>query len=571
MFLPVNLDEMKKKGWEQCDFILVTPDAYVDHPSFAMAVLGRFLEKNGYKVGILSQPGWQDPKSFLSLGEPRLAWGVSGGNVDSMVLNYTANKKRRMEDEYSENGNAFFAGTEKSIKNKIRPDHTVLVYTNAIRQISKNKPIIIGGLEASLRRLAHYDHWSESVKRSILFDAKADILGYGMGEYPLLEILQNLEKQIPCSALQIASTAVIRSSLDSLSDYLILPSYEEVKKDKKAFGEAYRIFYENKDQKILVQKQDTRYLVQFPRREMRREELDQIYDLPFERNPHPVYKNPIPAFDMIKESVTSHRGCFGNCSFCSITFHQGSKIISRTPDSVLNEVKKLSQMSYFHGAVSDIGGPSANMYASYCKIGGCASFECLNQNGKACRNLVSGIQNYSELLKKACLVNGVKHVFIGSGLRFDPVLMDEGFLTQVIEKHTSGQLKIAPESGSDKVLKLMKKPAKEVFEEFKKIFDRILKKLHLRKRLIPYIIIGHPGEGEKEVLETLSFLKKNELEGNQFQIFTPSPMTLSSTIYYLGYNPLTGEEIKTEKQMRVLESAKKKLVNRNPGKDSYGK
>lgn len=561
MFLPTNQNEMRERGWTQCDFILVSPDAYVDHPSFAMAILGRFLEKNGLKVGILPQPRWQNPQSFLELGVPRLAWGVSGGNIDSMVLNFTSNMKRRNEDEYCDEGNSFFPGTEKSVKNKIRPDRAVTVYCNLIRQVSKGVPIIIGGIEASLRRLAHYDYWSNTIKRSVLFDAKADILIYGMGEYPLLELLQNLENNVAIENMRIKNTALILKEVSGLENPLILPSFDEVKSDKKSFAKAFADFYQNNDRQILAQKQDTRYLVQFPRRESTETELDFIYSLDFERKPHPRYHH-IPAFEMIKDSITAHRGCYGKCSFCAIHSHQGTKIVSRSQKSIFNEIKKIAQKPDFKSSLSDIGGPSANMYASYCKKGGCENPNCLNKNGETCPFLVSGIEEYSKLLSSALKIKGIKNVFIGSGLRFDPILMDEKLLTQILKNHSSGQIKIAPESGSDSVLKLMNKPLASVFQSFKNLADKIARKEQISRKIIPYIIVGHPGEGEKELEETLKFLKTNQLEGNQFQIFTPTPMTLSSAIYYLEFNPLTGEKIKVEKNMKTIESWKEKLVNR---------
>lgn len=570
MFLPTSLEEMKSRGWDQCDFILITPDAYIDHPSFAMAILGRFLEKHGFKVGILSQPKWQDPQSFLALGEPKLAWGISGGNMDSMVLNYTASKKRRKEDLYSEGGNPFFPGTEASIKNKIRPDRVLTVYANQLRQVSKNKPVIIGGIEASLRRLAHYDYWANKVKRSVLFDTRADILIYGMGELSLLAVLQNLEKEVEPSVLEIPGTAVIRKELNHLENLVELPSFEECSKDKAAFAESFKLFLENHQDKTIVQKQDTRYLVQFPHPSPAPSQLDSFYDLPFERQPHPKYKD-IPAYRMIRDSVNTHRGCYGNCSFCSITIHQGSKIVSRSEDSILSELKAIVKTPGFKGTVSDLGGPSANMYASFCAQGGCGRPNCLRK-GKACPQLRPGLKDYVKLLRKAGKVPGINHVHVSSGLRFDPVLMDEAFLAQILKFHTPGSLKIAPESGSDRVLSMMNKPPVKIFEKFYRLFRNILKKENIHKKLVPYILIGHPGETETELNETRSFLKNHQLSGKQYQTFTPTPMTLASCIYYTRINPFTGKAIPVENDAKVLESWKLKLTGEEekaPAKKSH--
>lgn len=563
MFLPTTLDEVQKRGWNELDFILITPDAYIDHPSFAMAILGRVLEARGFRVGILSQPRWQNPESFLALGVPRLAFGISGGNVDSMVLNFTPSGKRRMEDEYCEEGKGYFPGTEPSVKNKIRPDRVITVYANQLKQACKTKPVIIGGLEASLRRIAHYDYWSNSVKRSVLFDAKADVLVYGMGEEPLTQILLALQAGKSIEDLQIPNTAVIQKSLEGLENPLVLPSFEAVKSDKKAFAQAFKLFYENEDRQILAQMQDSRYLVQYPKGEASPGELDWIYSLPYERAPHPSYQKPIPAFNMIRDSVTAHRGCYGKCAFCSLHLHQGAKIISRSRDSILNEVKTAAHAPGFKGTISDIGGPSANMYASQCRIGGCQKPDCLMKDqGKPCPELIPGLKSYAAVLSDASKIHGVKQVFIGSGLRFDPPLMNEEFLGQVLECHSSGQIKVAPESGSDGVLALMHKPAKKVFEGFRGLVNRVLSQKRLVKKIVPYIIIGHPGEKPEDIEETLRFLKAQNLSGNPFQIFTPTPLTLATAMYYLEENPLTGEKVPVEKNMKTLESRKARLTQR---------
>ncbi len=560
MFLPSSLKDMKKSGYDECDVIIVTPDAYVDHPSFAMALLGRFLQRNGYRVGILSQPKWKDPESFLALGVPRIAFAISGGQMDSMVLNYTATKKPRHEDLFCEGGNPYFSKKGEGKKYRIRPDRVLNVYCSQIKSVCKEKPVIIGGIEASLRRTAHYDYWSGKVRRSILFDSKADMLIYGMGEYPLLDAVRAFEAGIPPDKMRIANSAVRVRSTDGYNDFILLPSYEEVKNSKDDFAKAHRLFEKNRDRKVFFQKQDSRYMIQYPSRRISQEELDFIYESRFMRQPHPDYRD-IPAFEMIKNSITSHRGCFGNCSFCSIASHQGPEVISRSRDSILNEVRAVADMDYFKGTISDIGGPSANMYAAGCSVGGCDRHDCL-KGGYGCKNLISGNTEYISLLKDAGKIKGVRHVFVNSGLRFDPCLMDKKFLEMMLKDHISGQMKVAPESGSDTVLTLMNKPKTAVFSEFLSLFKRIKKKEGVRKYVIPYIIIGHPGESEKESEETAEFLFKNNLKGKQFQIFTPTPGTRSTAMYYLGFDPVTGEKTVTEKNLRKLEMRKERLIRK---------
>jgi uncharacterized radical SAM protein YgiQ len=550
---------MTQRGWDECDCIIVTPDAYVDHPSFAMALLGRFLEHHGYRVGILTQPRWREPSSFLALGEPRLGFVVSGGNVDSMVLNYTPALKPRREDRYCEGANPFFSTPGEGKKYRIRPDRAVSVYANQIRNACRGVPIIIGGIEASLRRIAHYDYWSNSVRRSVLFDAKADILIYGMGEYPLLRVLKSLEEGLPWECMEIENTAVARKEIGELENPILLPSYTEVKEDKTAFARAFCDFAKNRDTRVLAQLQDTRYLVQYPRKTLSQKELDAIYEVPFERRPHPRFRS-VPAFEMIRDSVTSHRGCYGNCSFCAIGIHQGAEIVSRSADSIVREVQRIARDRSFRGTITDVGGPSANMFGSFCRAGGCDDPDCLGR-GHACPNLVPGIREYLELLNTISLIPGVRHVFVGSGLRYDPVLMPSPFLRELLRRHISGQMKVAPESGCDRVLELMHKPDVRTFAEFKRKFDSVTSEEKIRNYLIPYMIVGHPGEGEKEFADTVNFMKDHGLKGSQFQIFTPSPLTLSTAMYYCGFDPCTGRSVTVEKRKEELEKRKKALIN----------
>lgn len=559
-FLPTTRAEMAALGWDACDVIIATPDAYVDHPSFAMALLGRFLERHGYRVGILTQPRWRDPQSFLELGTPEIAFVVSGGNVDSMVLNYTASGKPRKEDQYCEGGNPFFSRPGEGRKYRIRPDRVVSVYASQIRSVCRDRPLIIGGIEASLRRIAHYDVWTDAVRRSVLFDARADLLVYGMGEYPLLEAVRCLGEGMSPEEMTVPSTAVAKKSLDGLDDPVVLPSFAEVKADKGAFAEAFCAFARNGDRRVLAQQQDSRFLVQFPRRTLSKGELDAVYDLPFARAPHHRFSD-IPAFRMIRDSITAHRGCFGNCSFCAIAAHQGPEIVSRSEGSVLREAARVAAAPGFRGTITDIGGPSANMYAASCRIGGCDQPDCL-RGGEACPNLVSGTDAYLRLLDQAARVKGVRRVFVTSGLRFDPALLDDALLEGVVERHISGQMKVAPESGSDRVLKLMHKPPVSVFDGFRRRFEACTRRRGKKTYLVPYIIVGHPGEGEEELEETRRFLDAQGLAGRQFQIFTPSPLTRATAMYYLGYDPCTGEEVDVEKRMRVLEERKQRLLRR---------
>lgn len=561
MFLPTSKKEMQERGIDRCDVVIITPDAYVDHPSFAMAILGRFLEKHGYIVGIISQPEWKNPNNFLELGIPKIAFAVSGGQADSMVINYTATKIPRKEDRFCEDGNPYFSRKGEGKKYRIRPDRTIPVYCNQIKTACKDVPIIIGGIEASLRRIAHYDFWADKIRRSILLDSKADILVYGMGEFPLLETIQALEKGVLPEDIRVCSTAVISRDCTGFEDAAILPSFNEIEASKKHFAEAWRLFEKNDDRSVLIQRYDTRYYIQQPKRRITPEELDYIYDLDFERRPHPKYKR-VPAFDMIETSVTSHRGCYGNCSFCAISAHQGKEIVSRSRNSILKEIEKIAGINNFRGTITDIGGPTVNMYGSSCMSGGCTMHDCL-KSGAGCRNLVPGTKEYVSILEDALKIRNVKKVQINSGIRYEQCILDDEILGSVIDNYVSGRMKVAPESGSDRVLELMNKPCTEIFDGFYKRFAEVCRKAGKRCTLMPYIIAGHPGEGETELRETAAFLKKYGLPGAQSQIFTPTPLTRSTAMYYLGYDPVTGKTAISEKDRKKLEKRKTYLVNRS--------
>lgn len=561
MFLPTSKKEMQNREVDRFDVVIVTPDAYVDHPSFAMALLGRFLEKHNYKVGILSQPDWRNPESFLELGIPKLAFAVSGGQADSMVINYTAKKIPRKEDRFCNDGNPYFSKKGEGKRYRIRPDRTIPVYCNQIRAACRNIPIIIGGIEASLRRIAHYDFWSDTLRRSILLDSKADILIYGMGEYPLLETIQALEEGLVPEDISTPNTATIRKDITGNEDAVFLPSFEDLKASKDSFAEAWQIFEENDDRNVLIQRYDTRFYIQQPKRQIRPEEIDSIYDMDFERRPHPKYRR-IPAFDMIETSVTSHRGCYGNCSFCAISAHQGKEIVSRSRKSILNEVRKIAESKNFRGTITDIGGPTANMYGSICRKGGCNIHDCL-KSGEGCPNLVPGTTDYISILNDAGNITGIKQIQINSGIRYEQCILDEKELESINKNYTSGRMKVAPESGSNKVLELMNKPPVEIFDEFFRRFRYTCKKSGMKSFLTPYIIIGHPGEGESEIRETAGFLKRYGLSGKQSQVFTPTPMTRSTAMYYLGYDPVTGKKALSEKDRNKLENRKTYLLNRS--------
>lgn len=562
-FLPTSAKEMRKRGWDSCDIVIVTPDAYIDHPSFGMAVLGRFLEHHGFKVGILSQPRWKESGAFLEFGRPNLAFAVSGGAMDSMVINYTAVGIPRKDDPYCDGGEPYFSKKGDGKRYRIRPDRVVQVYSSQIRAACKGVPIIIGGIEASLRRIAHYDWWSDTVRRSILFDSKADLLIHGMGEYPLLETISALRDNKDLSNLRISGTAVARKTTDDLGNAIELPPFEEVRDDKKSFAQAFCLFEKYNPNHIISQQQDTRHLVQFPARILTSSELDAIYDLPFTRMPHPKYHD-IPAYRMIRDSVTAHRGCYGNCAFCAITAHQGPEIVSRSKESVLREIRTIAKVPGFGGTITDIGGPSANMYGSGCAIGGCPTHDCI-KDGKVCRNLLPGISDYISLLDAAAECPGIRHVFIGSGLRFETPLLPEQFLRKILKGNISGHMKIAPESGSDSVLRHMGKSSTSAFNEFYRLYERICRDERITSRLIPYIIVGHPGERRKDVYATRDFLIQYRLHGNQFQIFTPSPLTRSTAMYYLGFDPCSEEPVEVVRERGELEKRKKILTGRDRG------
>ena len=547
MFLPVCRKDLEERGIDQLDFVFVSGDAYVDHPSFAAALLGRLLESRGYTVGILCQPDWKSAESFKVLGQPRLAFLVTSGAMDSMVSNYTANNKPRSEDSYSHGG-------EKGH----RPDRAVIQYVAKIREAYKGANVIIGGIEASLRRTAHYDYWSNTVKHSVLLDSKADLLIYGMGEKALLEIASQLSKGIPARKIRgVRGTCWFTGKKDEVpSDAVVLPSFEDVSKNtkesKEKFALSYKIQEENTDAingSVLAEPSESRFVIQekasFP---LSQAEFDSIYELPFERKWHPMYdvaasngKKGIPALSEVKFSLTSCRGCFGACSFCAITFHQGRRIQSRSHENLLSEAKKMTQDSDFKGYIHDVGGPTANFRSDACefqkKNGACKNRDCLGVS--PCPNVKADHKDYIELLKKLRSLPNVKKVFIRSGIRFDYLMLDKDktFLYELCKHHVSGQLKVAPEHVSDKVLALMRKSTHAVYEKFSAEYAKANKELGLKQYLVPYYIAGHPGAGIPEAIETALYLKKTGFVPDQVQDFYPTPGSLATCMYYTGLNP----------------------------------
>lgn len=536
--------EVARRGWDSLDIILITGDAYVDHPSYGGAVIGRVLEKAGYKVGIIAQPDWRATEDFMHPGRPRLFFGITAGNLDSMVANYTANKKPRKKDEYSPGG-----------KPGLRPDRATIVYANRIREVFGNVCIVIGGIEASLRRLAHYDWWDNSVRRSILLDARADILVYGMGENQIIEIARRMEKNIDLAGIR--GTVIVRKDVASYENVEKIPSHEVVKNSKDKFNEAFVAIYRNQDPfrgKTVVQPHGDRFVVQFPPPiPLSTHELDVVYGLPFTRNPHPVYetKGSVPGFETVKFSIISHRGCCGECNFCSLSMHQGRIVQSRSTGSILREARSLTERTDFKGTITDIGGPTANLYMSKCSLwqgtGCCSNKHCLTP--KKCRNLQLGYKESIRLYKEILNIPKVKHVFLESGIRHDLLIDDNtsNYLEHVSRYHVSGQMKVAPEHNVRHVLQTMNKPDFKVYEAFVKKFQDINQRIGKNQYLVNYFISAHPGCTLEDTLELALYLIKRKMHPEQIQDFIPLPMTASGCMYYSERHPFTGEKVYTAK------------------------
>jgi uncharacterized radical SAM protein YgiQ len=541
LFLPMSLHEGEKQGIRQFDIILITGDAYVDHPSFGTALIGRVLWDAGFSVGIIAQPSVKTAKDFGGLDKPRLFFGISSGNVDSMVNNYTANLKRRSEDVYSPGG---------ILK---RPDRATIVYANRVHELFPEIPIVIGGIEASLRRFAHYDYWQDRVRQSILADAPADLLVFGMGERQVVSIARRLADgeqigtihDIPGTSYTMELAQWRKVQPEGIVE---LPGFPEVVRDKTAYARAFALHYREQDPvsgKTVAQPHPKTVVIQNPpARPLTPEELDQIYELPFTRRAHPSYEQPIPALEPVQFSVTSHRGCFGGCSFCALTHHQGRIIQSRSSDSIIREVSRMTKMRAFRGIIQDIGGPTANMYGLSCDQwetrGTCRDRHC----SPSCKNLRTSHEDQCRLLERLRKIPGVKHVFIGSGIRYDLVLADDsGYLGCICDHHISGHLKVAPEHVSSHITKIMNKPGREVFDRFCAKFEALQKGKKKRQYLLPYFMSGHPGCTIADMVDLALYLRDNGLYTEQVQDFTPTPMSVSSCMYYTGLNPFTMEPV----------------------------
>ncbi|MFV0516903.1 MAG: YgiQ family radical SAM protein [Aminipila sp.] len=549
-FLPITKQECEAKGWTQPDFVLITGDGYIDHPSFGTAIISRLLEHYGYKVAILSQPNWDSKKDFMKFGKPRLGFLINAGNVDSMVNHYSVFKHKRRSDAYSPGGEA-----------GKRPNRAVIVYSNRAREAYKDVPIIIGGIEASLRRLGHYDYWEDKVRRSILLDAKADILIYGMGERAILEIAEALDSGIEGKDVGwIKGTCVKSKEIYWDDETISLPDFNDITKSKKSYAESFAIQYKNNDfitAKRLVEKyEEGLFVVQNPPQEpLNTEELDQIYELPYEGTYHPSYEQMggIPAIKEVEFSIISSRGCFGGCAFCALTFHQGRQVRGRSKDSIVREGKRLTQLPKFKGYIHDVGGPTANFRGPACKKqvtkGVCTNKDCLYPS--PCNQMIVDHSEYLQVLRELRELEGIKKVFIRSGIRFDYVMADknEDFLKELCKHHVSGVLKVAPEHISDTVLSCMHKPEKKVFEEFSKKYKRINEQLGLKQYLIPYLISSHPGSRLEDAVELAEFLSDNGFIPDQVQDFYPTPGTLATCMYYTEMNPLTMENVYVPKTM----------------------
>ena len=564
-FLPITREEMKERGWDQVDFVYVSGDAYVDHPSFGHAIITRLLESRGYRVGIIAQPDWRKPERVQVFGEPRLGFLVSAGNMDSMVNHYSVSKKRRKTDAYTPGGEM-----------GKRPDYACVVYGNLIRQTYKKTPIILGGIEASLRRMAHYDYWSDKLKRSVLLDSGADVISYGMGEHSIIELAEALDAGIPVEDITyIAGTVVKAKSLDSIYDAEILPSFEDLKADKMNYARSFYTQYLNTDafngKRLVEPYSDHLYVVQNPpAAPLTQMEMDDVYSLPYQRTYHPSYeaKGGVPAIKEIKFSLISNRGCFGGCSFCALTFHQGRIVQVRSHESLIEEAKEITKDKDFKGYIHDVGGPTANFRHPSCKKqmehGVCKTRQCLFPS--PCKNLDADHRDYVSLLRKLRDIPKVKKVFIRSGIRFDYLLADkkQEFLRELCEDHVSGQLKVAPEHVAGPVLSLMGKPEHKVYEEFTRQFYKMNERIGKEQYLVPYLMSSHPGSTLKEAVELAEYCRDLGYMPEQVQDFYPTPSTLSTCMYYTGVDPRTMQKVYVPKSPHEKAMQRALIQYRNP-------
>lgn len=555
---------MAGRGWTELDFLCITGDAYVDHPSFGMAIISRLLEKMGFRVGIIAQPDWRSARDFNRLGKPRLGVMITAGNLDSLLAHYTAAKHPRHKDAYAPGG-----------KPGKRPDRATMVYTHRVREAFGKIPVIIGGIEASLRRFAHYDFWEDRVRRSMLIDARADMLVYGMGEKPIGEIARRLAAgETAGSITDVPGTVVKSADLQFWQDYLVLPAYDDVAADKRKFAAAFKIQYEEQDPlrgKRLVQAHGAEYIIQNPPAPpLTTAEMDEVYDLPYARDYHPAYAaaGGVPAIQEVKFSIVSHRGCFGGCSFCALVSHQGRIIQARSKESILKEARLLTAMPDFKGYIHDVGGPTANFRLPAChqqqERGTCKGKQCLFP--RFCRNLQYDHTDYLDILRSLRALPGVKKVFVRSGLRFDYLLAGNyrEFLRELCEHHVSGQLKVAPEHVSPKVTALMGKSDRRVYERFVKAYRQMNKQLGKEQYLVPYFMSGHPGCDLPEAVELAEFIRDMGYNPEQVQDFIPTPGSLSTCMYYTGLNPLTGEKVYVARTVKEKALQRALLQYRNP-------
>ena len=565
-FLPISRADMDKRGWDQCDFVYVIGDAYVDHPTFGHAIISRVLENAGYKVGIISQPDWKNPASIQALGEPRLAFLVMGGNMDSMVNHYSVSKKRRKNDAFTPGG----------VMGK-RPDHATTVYCNLIRQRYPHKPIIVGGIEASLRRLAHYDYWSDGMKRSLLLDSQADLLLYGMGERSIVQVAEALESGLDIKDLTYIRGSVYKTaSTENLYDFLTLPSWEDMQESKRTYAESFYTQFCNTDPfvaKKLVEPYESQrcFVVQNPPQEpLSTEEMDAVYALPYMRKWHPSYDElgGVPAIEEVKFSLTSNRGCFGACSFCALAFHQGRIIQTRSHEAIIDEAYLCIEDPDFKGYIHDVGGPTANFRHPSCQKqmtqGVCPHRQCLFP--KPCPNMKVDHKDYLELLRKLRKLPKVKKVFIRSGIRFDYLMADKDdtFMREMVEHHISGQLKVAPEHIADPVLKMMGKPSNDVYQKFIAKYTRLNEKLGKKQFVVPYLMSSHPGSTINEAIALAEYLRDLGYMPEQVQDFYPTPSTISTVMYYTGLDPRTMKEVYTPTNPHEKAMQRALIQYRNP-------
>ena len=562
-FLPVSREDMKDRNIDTLDFVYVCGDAYVDHPSFGHAIISRVLESHGYTVGIISQPDWHSAEEFKRLGKPKYAFLVAAGNIDSMVNRYTVNKKVRSDDSYSPGG-----------KGGMRPDRATIVYCNRIREAYPGVPMIIGGIEASLRRFAHYDYWDNKVRRSILLDTRANVLIYGMGEKAIVRLADAMRDGKSLADTNVDGCCYIKKTLDTVGDYIELPSCEEVSTDKRKYAEATKIEYDNQDPiraKVLVQKHFDRYLIQNkPMMPLNTKELDAVYSLPYMRTWHPMYDKygGVPAIEEVKFSITNTRGCYGSCNFCALTFHQGRIVQSRSEKSVINEATQMTWDPDFKGYIHDVGGPTANFYGPGCdkqmKVGTCKDRRCLYP--KPCPNLKVTHKKYLDLLRKVRAIPGIKKVFIRSGIRYDYLISDKDdeFFSELIQHHISGQLKVAPEHISENVLKYMGKPGRKVYDRFCDKFYALNQKYGKKQFLVPYLMASHPGSTLNDAIELALYIKKHNLHPEQVQDFYPTPFTISTCMFYTGLDPFTMQEVYVPRDMEEKRMQRALLQFRNP-------